>query len=129
MDIIESKDFQQSVHTFDELPEKVKRVWIEEWKEPKSKEVLLASWDGNVAIFSFDFIGLGFQVVPSDFPSMPDLRYCSSIVWEYKGEGTIEFILNQRMTDNREESWVDEVAEPLIALSGTPGLEESNEEA
>jgi hypothetical protein len=57
----------------------------------------------------------------------PDLRYCSSILWEYDGEDGILFVANDRMTDNHEESWVDDVAEPLIELSQQPGIQESGE--
>jgi hypothetical protein len=114
----------QSAHYFDALPDKVQRVWVEEFKEPKDGRVFFVCswWETEGGVFS-DGEGLCFQCKPSSFPIMPDLITCSRVMYDFEEDtGDAEMMENSVITDNREESWVEEASEAIIALAKTPGL-------
>lgn len=119
----------QSVVRFESLPSKLQAVWLEEWDEPSAAQTfIVCSWWGTEAGLFSEGNGFCFQSVESNFPSMPDLRYCSRVEYAITGD-QLQFFSNEPITDNREESWVDYAAEELIALSKLPGLEDEDGDA
>lgn len=115
----------QSIQPFDALPPKVQRVWMEEFKEPEEDRVFIvcAWWGRDAGVFSLGD-GLCFQTQESRFPTMGDLCTCSRLAYVL-AEDTIKFVENTILTDNHDESWVEEVRNALMELAKQPGLEDS----
>lgn len=125
--LVEAKNpddqMHQSAHYFDALPPKVQRVWMEEFREPKDgRAFYVCTWRGMESGTFSDGEGLCFQNKESRFPSMPDLRTCSRVLYEVDTDGGIEFMENSIITDSHEEGWVEEAGDALVILAKTPGL-------
>jgi hypothetical protein len=106
----------QSLQLFESLPLKAQRIWVEEFREPQENRVFIvcAWWGTESGVFS-QGEGLCFQAKSA-------FRTCSRMLYTQNGDD-IQFIDNAILTDNDEESWVDEAGDDLMELAKQPGLE------
>jgi len=115
----------QNVHTFEDLPGKLQRLWLEVWGESVHNELFLvvAEERGDVFVFGEEGRAFGFQVVES-------VRWFAKIMYEIidspgdeapdengEARATFNLVENEPIADSREESWIDVVAEQLASLA------------
>lgn len=124
----------QNVHTFEELPDKMQRLWREEWGESKNNELFLVvcADGGDAFVFGENGRALGLQTCEGS-------RWLTRIEYEIihqpgddtpdeNGEvrATFNLTLNEPLVDSRQESWVEEITEELSALADLGPNKEDN---
>ena len=133
-DGITARVLAQNVHTFDELPDKMQRLWREEWGESTGNELFLVvcADSGDAFVFGEQGKAFGLQVCDGS-------RWLTRIGYEIlnlplgdaldeSGEvrATFNLTLNEPLVDSREESWVEAVTEELSALADKGPHKEDN---
>jgi hypothetical protein len=118
-----AKVLAQNVHTLAELPEKLQRLWEEEWGESADDELFLVVCAANGDMFVFGERGRAFGLQAAE-----SSRWFTKIEYEIidssdepdennEIKATFNLVLNDPITDSREESWVESVAAALAALA------------
>jgi len=132
-DGITARVLAQNVHTFEELPDKMQRLWREEWGESKNNELFLVVCADGGDAFVFGEAGRAFGLQVCD-----GSRWLTRIEYEIlnspgeepdeNGEikATFNLTLNEPLVDSREESWVEAVTEELSALADRGPHKEDN---
>ncbi len=127
---VTTKVLAQDVHTFEELPDKMQRLWREEYGESVNNELFLVvcTEGGDVFVFGENGRAFGVQAV-SPGPGTAPSRWFTKIEYEIidsPGEepdennevrATFNLVGNDAVANADDESWIDDVAQELAALA------------
>jgi hypothetical protein len=120
----------QNVHTFDQLPDKMQRLWEEEWGESKNELFLVVCTDsGDVFVFGEQGRAFGLQLAVRTVPAAPSPRWFTRVEYEIlelpdeepdendEVRAQFNLVRNDKIADSEQESWVEDVAQQLSGLA------------